>query len=670
MKKGFNRTARYISLLSVFLAVMLFYVVMLAKIKIEGLDGNDENPNTAYTRTVSVSGLRGEIYDRNGVLLVGNNTSYDLLFEYGSIPDTKSELNRSILAVLSAVAEKDSADKLCNNYYPFDGTYPNLTYNEKTAYNDSEEYLGLVRVLEANSLDIKNTSPKEFTEYFVDKYNLFSELYTNEEIDALLRVRYAMERIKFGIYQPYTIAENVGIELVSYVEEANIDGINIKTNSERKYLYPGYASHILGRIGKIQAEDADYYSELGYPMNAYVGTSGCEKAFENYLRGQDGIMEISYDADGNIISKEYTLEPISGSDVYLTIDIELQIAAEDSLRDTVKSLEYSDSGAALALDPNNGEILATASYPTYDITQFSSKKYYNSLLADSANPLFDRALLGEYAPGSIYKIGSSLAALEQYDLSNITSSTLLNCSHVYPYLHQPTCLGWHGDINVIKAIGVSCNCYFYEVGMRMGIDRITTYTSQLGLGVHTGIELPERIGSIAGTAYRESIGGIWSQGDDLSAVIGQSDHTYTPLQIGVFMSSVVNGGNRYSAHLLHSVKSFYTEETQFEYTPNIVESVKMSSNTYSTLISGMKQVILESPSLQNYFDSVPSTVGGKTGTAEVNGKKDYALFSGFAPLDSPEIVSVCVLEQGVNGGNAAIPVSDIFKKYFELKQKE
>ena len=671
MKKGFNRTVRYISLLSVFLAVMLFYVIVLAKIQIEGSSDEETDPSVAYTRTVTVSGLRGEIYDRNGVLLVGNSTSYDLVFEYGAIPDTTAELNRSILNVLEAVNATDSADKLCEDYYVLDGTYPHLTYIDEVAYSDSEEYQNLKKILEANGLDTTSTTEEELVEHFIDKYSLSPTLYTNKEITALLRVRYAMERIKFGLYQPFTIASDISIELVSYVEEANIDGINIKTNSERQYMYPGYASHILGRLGKIQAEDAEYYDALGYPMDAYVGTSGCEKEFESYLRGQDGTMEISYDADGNVISKEYIEEPISGSDVYLTIDIELQIATEDSLRDTVNSLAYSDAGAAVSLDPDTGEILAIASYPTYDITQFDSIDYYNALLENPAKPLLDRALLGEYAPGSIYKIGSSLAALEE---SVITSSTLLNCAGTYPRLHEPTCLGVngkdgkHGDINVIDAIGVSCNCFFYEIGWRMGTDSINSYTSKLGLGVSTGIELPERTGSVAGTEYRELLGGTWTQGDDLSAVIGQSDHTYTPLQLGVFMSSVVNGGDRYSAHLLHSVKDFYADEPRIIYNPQILDSVDISDSTYDTLIAGMRQV-LESSSLTKYFMSVDAEVGGKTGTAEVSGKKDYALFAGFAPLDSPEIVSVCVIEQGVNGGNAAIPVADVFEKYFENKKK-
>lgn len=672
MKKKFDPKARYISILCVFFALIIFYVVVLAKVQIEG-SKNVTDGSVAYTRTVTVSGLRGSIYDRNGVLLVGNATSYDVIMEYGAIPDTTRELNEAILDIMKVLEQTGASDKLsCDDYFPFTGTYPELSYTEAVSYSDTKEYEYLAQILSANKLDPHSTPAKDLADALVKKYKLSS--YTEQEITKLLVVRYEMERVKFGAYQPVVLATGLEQESVPYIEEANIEGVTLKIGSERHYEYPGYASHILGRLGKIQAEDAEYYSEQGYPLNAYVGSSGCEKAFEEYLRGQDGTMEISYDAQGNIIKKTYIKEPIGGYDVYLTIDIELQIAAEDALKETVESLEYSDSGAVVSLDPDTGEILVIASYPTYDLTQFESIAYYNSLQNDPAKPLFDRALLGEYAPGSIYKIGSALAALEE---GQISSSTLINCAGTYPYLHKPTCLGvggvngMHGNINVIRAIGVSCNCFFYEIGYKMGIDSVTPYTSKLGLGVKSGIELPERLGSVAGSAFREQNALTpWSQGDDLSAAIGQSDHTYTPLQIGVFMSSVVNGGNRYNAHLLHSVKKFYTKEVVYEYTPTVADSVALSGGTYDTLISGMRSVINSSSSLSSYFSSLDVSVGGKTGTAQVSGKKDYALFSGFAPLNDPEIVSVCVIEQGVNGGNAAIPVSRIFKSFFEAEVEE
>ena len=659
-------TARYISLMCVFLAVMVLYIVVLALNQINGSSSERKNAEIADTRQVTVSGLRGEIYDRNGVLLVGNTKSYDLIFEYGSIPYTTKDLNRSLLQAIDALDRTNSTDKLCDDYFPFVGQYPDLEFSEAVSYEGSDEYNHLIKVLESNKLDT-TVSAKELTDHFVKKYKMDSMGLRDWEIDRLLHARYEMERVKFSAYQPFTLASDVGVDVVSAVKEAGVDGANFSVRSERYYAYPGYASHILGRLGKIQADDAEYYSELGYPMDAYVGTSGCELAFESYLCGRDGKMEINYDKHGNIISKEFIEEPIGGYDVYLTIDIELQMAAEDSLKDTVESLKYSDSGAIVSLDANTGEVLVMASYPTYDLTQYSGVNYYASLLEDSARPLLNRTLNEHYAPGSIYKIGSALAALEA---GEINDGTCFVCNGAY-YPGGPTCLGIggvdgkHGSLDVIRAIGVSCNCYFYTIGDLMGIDNINGYTESLGLGVSTGIELSETLGIVAGSKYRESNNlKPWGRGDDLSAVIGQSDHAYTPLQMSVFMASVANGGDRYGAHLLHSVKEFYTGEVVYEYQPTMLEHVEFSDETYATLKRGMREVILSSSSLQSYFSGVDAVVGGKTGTAEVSGKRDFALFAGVAPLDDPDIVSVCVLEQGVNGANAAIPISAVFREYF------
>jgi penicillin-binding protein 2 len=437
--------------------------------------------------------------------------------------------------------------------------------------------------------------------------------------------------------------------------------------SERVYHYPGIASHILGTVGRITAEDAEYYDSMGYPMDAIVGRSGCELAFEEWLRGSDGEMVIEYDEHGDIINTYYETEPQGGHDVYLTIDIDLQIAAEEGLAENVASVESAEAGALTAIDPNTGELLAIASYPTYDLSVYSEIEYYSSLSSDKNKPLLNRALNEIYAPGSTYKIGMALAALEE---NNIDRNTRCSCNGTYPYLHHPTCLASHGNIDIVEAIKESCNIFFYTIGHELGIDRITPYTSALGLGKGTGVELGEKTGNIAGSEYRESIGGEWSAGDDLSASIGQSDHGYTPLQLSVYMASIVNGGSRYSAHILKAVKEFYTGDVIYEYKPEVVEKVDFSGETYSILIDAMGKVVDGNTSLTHNFKDVGADVGGKTGTAQVTGRKDYALFSGFAPLIAPEIVVSCVIEEGVHGYNASVGAASVFERYFDKKQEK
>ncbi len=663
MAKKTNIGLRFAIIAAVFAAICIIFTIVLAVVQIKGPQ-TEYNPDDDGIKTVTVSGQRGEIYDRNGKLLVGNSTSYSLLYEYGAMPETYKKINRELLDILDAMEQTGDEDKLSEDLYPMEGIYPNMRYRKAVSDTSSNEYYHLMRVLKRNGLD-EDTSAEDLAKFYIKKYKLDDELYSDGEIRDLLRLWYEMERKDFGPYQSYTVAENVSAELVTYIQEMGLEGVTFNTVSERVYEYPGIASHILGRLGKITAENAEYYSELGYPMDGYVGTSGCEAAFESILHGQDGKMVIKYDDDGNIVEKYYETEPISGGDVWLTIDIDLQIAAERGLAESAELCDTSRGGAITAMDPNTGAVLAIASYPTYDLTKFDDVEYYNSLLEDENTPLLNRALSGVYAPGSTYKIGVALAALET---GYTNESATCTCEGRYQLLHRPTCLAKHGDTDIFTAIQESCNVFFYDLGHRMGIEQITDYTLHLGLGAETGIELGERIGSIAGPEFRQANKlEAWTAGDDISAAIGQADHGYTPLQLSVYMSSIVNGGKRYSAHILDSVRHFYSDETLKSYEISVLDTVEISDNSYNILKQSMGQVISENSEVRRYFKNVPVAVGGKTGTAEVTGQEDNALFSGFAPLDNPQIVVSCIIEEGQHGYFASHAAAVVMEEFFKKK---
>lgn len=658
-----NIGVRCISLAVAFGVICLAFIVVLAAVQIRG-PSVEYSPDGDGERTVTVSGLRGEIYDRNGKLLVGNATSYSLLYEYGAMPSTFEEVNAEFLSILKALETTENTDKLTDSHFPIEGVYPNVRYVSAVEDTSSDEYYYLSRFFERHGFD-GDTTAEELAEFYIDRCELSSKLYSASQIISLMKLWYGMDNVGFGIYQPYTVAEDVPVELVTYIEESGISGATFKTVSERVYEYPGVASHILGRLGKITAEDAEYYSELGYPMDAYVGISGCEYAFESILHGQDGTMVIKYDEDGSVIEKYYKTEPISGNDVWLTIDIDLQIAAEEGLAEGAQLVDTSRGGAITALDPNTGEVLAIASYPTYDLTQFSDKAYYASLLDDEKTPLLNRALSGVYAPGSTYKIGVALAAMET---GYVSEATTCECKGIYDGIFpNPKCLAHHGAINVYDAIQESCNIFFYTLGHKMGLERVTDYTSRLGLGVSTGIELGEKVGTVAGPDLSKENKTDWSVSGDVLGAIGQSDHGYTPLQLGVYMSSIVNGGTRYSAHLLNSVRHFYTDEALSMYEITALDKVNFSGDTYNTLIASMGRVVSENPEVRTYFTGVPVAVGGKTGTAEVGGQQDNALFCGFAPLNEPQIVVSCVIEEGQHGYFAAAATARVFEEYFKEK---
>lgn len=662
-----NNNHRFLALGIVFLVICTVFLIYLGVTQIRGAKYYFPRSDDII-KTETVYGERGRIFDRNGKLLVGNTANYNLIFEYGSMADKRKDVNLALLNCLEALKETNTTQYRAEDYFPLIGTYPNMSI--KNSANDETGNIGYYyqKFLKKQKLE-KDASAEQVCKYFVNKYKLWRENYSDAAISELIRIYYDMERIDFGYYQHYTIAEGIdptseeSKALITFINEKAIEGTNFIKQTERTYPYDTYAAHILGRIGKITAENISKYQD--YPLDALVGTSGCEAAFEEYLRGTDGKKITVYDKNGELIKEYYDPAPVVGKDIYLTIDIDLQIAAEDSLKKEIEALDDSEAGAATFVDPNNGEVLVSASYPTYSQNQFSGVEYYASIASNENMPLLNRAIQGSYAPGSVYKVGAALAALEQ---GFISKNTCYDCQKVYPYFepNSPTCLGTHGNIDVTKAIEVSCNIFFYYVGHENGLDKITPYTKSLGLGAPTGIELGERIGVVASEEYCLNTERTWRTIDNATGAIGQSYHLYSPLQLSVYTSTIVNGGTRYSAHFLKEVKDrqgntvYTTEKT-------VAEKVEMSSANHSTVKNAMSRVVSESSVLRRYFSNVDATVGGKTGTAQVSANSalpDNALFSGFAPYDQPQIVGSCILEAGEQGANASKVVAAVFEQYF------
>ena len=398
----------------------------------------------AYVREEPIQAVRGEIFDRNGVALVTNTYKYNLVFDSEAMAPDRYDQNLAILDAVNALELTGNTDKRVESSFPFDGKYPNYTYSEQAKNTESNIYYRLLKriaedELERNS-DRKKTeldaeyldsfykeNPEEFpteqeiVDYFVTRYKLDktekdgSNTYPNSCVDKILRVLYDMEVSGFAPGAPFTFAKNVDLNLVAYIKEQAIVGAAFYVSTDREYKFPGYASHILGRTGKIYAENWDYYNEQGYKIDAIVGIDGCEEAFESYLRGIDGIMVVKEDEDGNIIEKYVKQEPVAGKNVYLTIDINVQVAAEDGLAENVEFVNSglgaeSKAGALVAVDSRTGGLLAVASYPTYDLTTFGAE--YDDLLAAEGSPLNNRALLGIYAPGSTFKPGIAAAAIQ------------------------------------------------------------------------------------------------------------------------------------------------------------------------------------------------------------------------------------------------------------------
>ena len=549
------------------------------------------------------------------------------------------------------------------------GEYPNYTYSAEARDGESAIYYRLLRRIVQNELedecDVAKDkltaayldefysqnpdafpSESEIVDWFLQRYAINSmdaagnPMFNDAEIDEIIRMRYDMEVKDFSIYNRFVVASDIDVNFISDIKELAVVGADFEVVATRKYAYPGYASHILGRVGDIQEEQWEYYKDLGYNMSDKVGLDGCEKAFEEYLRGVDGVMVVVEDKQGNIIDKYVEVEPVAGLDVYLTIDIDLQIAAEKALEKNVKLVGDAHAGAITAIDPKNGDVLVLASYPTFDLTTYGQN--YNDLAGDYHNPLLNRAL-NAYTPGSAFKVGMVAAGITTGAVNSQTSFYCAGSDPVYGnkcWIHP----GEHGNVNATYALQVSCNCYFYELGPVMGIQAMNEYCKAFGLGEPTGIEIRENTGILAGPSYVEGLGQQWNERDTVMAAIGQSVNMFNPVQLANYIATVLNGGTRYSVHLLKEIKS-YDGELVFAYKTEIVDSIPLSSSAVSTVKQGMKQMIENDTAATYYMSGLPVTVGGKTGTAQRGtGKNDNRLFVCAAPYDDPEIIVSVVLE--------------------------
>jgi penicillin-binding protein 2 len=685
---GGPRLYRIIIVFALFLtAAVIWSVFLIGTLFGESGDSPEDETEEFTEREVAIRAVRGEIFDCNRKPLVTNVYSYGLELDYSAFPSGYAAQNESLSRLLDIVDGFGIRDLMLTSGFPFVGTYPELEY-------DSELLSGSIakgrfdRIRELLGLPEEVGAP-EFAAKLAEYYRLTDKdgepLYGMERMTDLVRIRYEMEAIRFSKAEPYPMLSGIGIKEITAFRESGISFAVITVSYTRQYEYPGYASHILGRIGKIQAENAEYYTSLGYPVTAVVGIDGCEKAFENYLRGVDGIMKVTEDRNGHTVKTEIIKEPEPGLDVILTIDIDLQIAAEHALADNIGYViekaaasgkqfegEDCDCGALVAERIGTGELLAVASYPTFDLSTFSQD--YSLLIEDARRPLFNRALNGTYACGSTFKIGIAVGALTDGTLmadgKPFTSQTKIMTEGKYTYYedYQPECWIYtgsrskHGLIDVTRAIQVSCNCFFYEVGRLMEIGNINKYCVYYGLGQPTGIELDESTGVLADPAYTSKMGVPWTGGLTIQTAIGQGYNRFTPIQLANYMCTVIDGGKRYSLRILKEVRHFGGELEEAT-SPEILSSFVMTSDTLETIRGAMSKVVDENAAV-TAFDGFGVKVGGKTGSAQVTGQSSNAVFISFAPLDDPEIAVSCVLERGAHGANAAVGVRQFMEYYF------
>lgn len=424
---------------------------------------------------------------------------------------------------------------------------------------------------------------------------------------------------------------------------------------------------------------------MDYDINSVIGKQGIEKYAEQYLRGEDGLAGVEQTKDGRSVYEETIKQTKPGNNVTLTIDADLQQAAEAALYETVTTMRttasdaseglYADAGSVVAIDVNTGEILAMASYPTYDINTFGEN--YSQLLNDNAKPLINRAIAGEYAPGSTFKMLVAAAALEE---GVITPNDTITDKGIYTYYkgYQPRCWAYrqygttHGTITVAGALRDSCNYFFYDVGRRLTIEKIDEYAEKYGFGQYTGIEIPseEHKGVVASPENRKKnpVKGVdgkedttWYPGDTLQASIGQSDTLVTPLQLACYVSMIANGGTRYKPHIIKSIED-KSGKTVSETKVEVVDEVVLDEASYRAITSGMRMVVTEGTG-KTAFAGCNVEVAAKSGSAQT-GKYTNGIYVAYAPYDNPQIAVAVVMEKSGGGGNAAPVARRVIEKYF------
>ena len=660
MKKSNPYRRRLIVVLSFLAAVLVFFGVMLFNYQI--VNGDEYRAlsvaGTAKREVVETS--RGIITDRNGKVLVSNRLAYTLKFSDSDFGKDQAACNDAVwrLIELCRAEGVEWIDPL-----PLTAEAP-YTLSTETPGETFINWLKSSKLAYTGESTVTLTASSDEVMAALRKVYAIADSYTDQQARLIAGVRYGA-KISGG----YVFAEDVPVRVISQVVDGHYAGVSTGTSSQRVYNTT-YAAHILGRVSRIFAEDWDNYKDKGYSMDALVGKGGVEEAFESYLHGTNGVKLVTTDKNGKVTGELYAKEPQPGNTVALTIDLDLQKVTEDSLAEKIGSMEKRDGltrgGAAAVVSVGTGEVLALASYPTYDLSQWD--EMYDTWNKDTVGrPMFNRATDGTYAPGSTFKLCSAVAALES---GIVTPSTTIVDRGIYTYytFPQPKCWiynsygGTHGAVNVSQAITVSCNYFFYEVGRLMGIKTLDSYATQFGLGQHTGIEIGDSTGVLASPEYAEKIGETWTDGQTITAAIGQSYNLFTPLQLANYVATLVGGGDHYEAHLLKSAKSFDNSSVVYAYNKAPINHVDMADSTLEAVKKGARG--LATGSLSYVFRNCVVDVGCKTGTAETGQKLTNGCFVAFAPYDDPQIAVCVVAEQGGGGANLAPVALDIINAYF------
>ena len=678
--KGKNDRIRYniITILVYIIGIVL--LVQLFNLQIVHGAEYRETSNIKLTRESVLKADRGNIKDSSGTTLATVDAQYSIVLYKTKV--SNETLNNTILNLLNILST--NGDSYVDNFL-----IDVNPYRFKLEEEESQK-----KWKKANNID-ENASAEEVFNYFKKKYEITTD--NVEDARKILAIRYEISYKGYSNTKSIEIASNISRQSLEQIKERNAEfsGVEITETPIRKYTLGNTASHILGRIGRIESSELEGNEDI-YDQNDIIGKAGIEYVFEKYLKGTDGVKQIDMNVDGTITDEYVSKEAVSGSDVILTIDSKLQAVTEQALADNINKIANhgfsrednpADAGAAVVLNVKTGEVIAMASYPDYDPSAFVNgidTNTWNYYINGDTKPLENKAISAMYSPGSTYKMVTALAGLET---GTITPKTKINDTGVFrKYNSSWRC--WnkygHGYLNVSQAIEHSCNYFFYDLGDRLGIDNLAKYSYYLGLGHKTGIELKGEIsGVLASNEIAKQENRVWNPGETISAAIGQSYNTFTPLQMAKYVAMIANRGKKLDVTIVKSIiNPDGSEVARDEYEAYVneklglqeddTEEMNFKEENIEAILEGMRGVTSESGgTAYSTFKNFNIEVGGKTGSAQtgVQGKTN-AWFVGFAPFDDPEIAIVVFVRNGGHGSYTAEVAREIIAQYFGMNTNQ
>lgn len=629
--------------------------------------------STSYT--VKTDATRGEILDCNGKGLVVNKTHYKI--EFDKLYINEAALNSTILDLITLM---DKAGEKWEDTLPVN-VAANGGYEYKSNRDDD-----IRRLLSSDYLNMDaNTTAFDCFSELVKRYDINGN-YTKKQLRDLVSVHYNMEITGYSSTKAYVFASDIKQSTASAVSEntQGVSGVNVQTYLTRSAEDADLAPHIIGALGSMTEEEYNKKTEEGkeYSLNDSIGKFGIELACEDELKGKGGTKIVKKNSDGSIVDTVETIDAQPGNTVYLTIDSDLQRTATESLKENVRSAkaagaaekaayggkgygEDCETGAVVMLSVKDFSVLAAASYPTYDLNKYSKyDDYYVKLSNNKNSPMYNRAFVGSFACGSVYKPCVAAAALEE---NVINKDSEIFCKQNYDY--YPTnivkCMHYHGGLNITGALTRSCNYFFAETGRRLGIETMYLYAEKFGFGEYTGVEIEESKGTLAGRDSDE-----WQAGNTVQAAIGQTDNAFTPLQLAAYTATIANNGTRLKTHIVKKITDYERTKTIKEYpsdNPAVVDSCGVSQKNLDIVKNGMLQVTQnENGTANSMFGNYKIKVAAKTGTAE-NAGSDHTTFICYAPYDDPEVAISVVIEHGVKGKYSMQVAKDLLDEYFNKK---